>query len=62
MILKVTEAMTKDSPGELVIPNSRFVKLGLDTDRWEKPVLIGTGILVLTVAACAAAYRRKRKR
>ena len=62
--LTVTKEMTAAEPYRMRIENSRFVKLGLDNDWWERPAML-LGILLLTGGAAAAviliAKKKRRK-
>ncbi len=61
--LTVTKEMSDASPYTLTIKNSRFVKLGMDSDWWEFPALCG-GILLLIAGAAVGTVmivRRKRR-
>lgn len=61
--VKVTigETNSIDVPYQAVIPNSVFVKLGLDRDKYNVPIAIGATLLVLG-GVIFMAIRRKRKR
>ena len=61
--VKVTICETNniDMPYKAVIPNSVFVKLGLDRDKYNIPIAIGATILVLG-SVIFMVIRRKRKR
>jgi len=62
--VKVTEKMTVQDPGRVTVKNSRFVKLGLDTDRWVRPVLNGLYVLLALslIAAILIAGTKCRER
>lgn len=61
--VKITINETNDSevPYEAVIPNSIFVKLGLDRDRYNIPIAIGAVILTAAAGLFFIIRRRKRK-
>jgi len=59
--LTVTKEMTDAAPYTLTIKNSKFVKLGMDSDWWEFPALCG-GILLVVAAAVTAVVLFFRKR
>lgn len=61
--VKVTigETNSIEVPYQAVIPNSVFVKLGLDRDKYNAPIAIGATLLVLG-GVVFMAVRRKRKR
>ena len=61
--LTITKEMSSDSPYTMTIKNSKFVKLGMDSDWWEFPALCG-GILLLiggAVVAIILVNRKKRR-
>lgn len=61
--LTITKEMSNDAPYVMTIKNSKFVKLGMDSDWWEFPALCG-GILLLiggAVAAVIIVTRKKRR-
>lgn len=57
----IGETNSIDVPYQAVIPNSVFVKLGLDRDKYNVPIAIGATLLVLGCVVFMA-IRRKRKR
>ncbi|MCK5129069.1 MAG: hypothetical protein KAQ68_04410, partial [Clostridiales bacterium] len=58
--ITIGEVNDIDVPYEVVIPNSVFVKLGLDRDRYNKPIAISITILTL-VGLVFFFVRRKRR-
>ena len=61
--LTITKEMSNDNPFTLTIKNSKFVKLGMDSDWWEFPALCG-GILLLVAGAVFSVVlivRKKRR-
>ena len=44
---EITKETSATKPMEIKITNSKFVKLGLDSDWWEFPALIGGCVLLL---------------
>lgn len=57
--LDITSEMSALDPIEVKIPNSKSVKLGMDSDWWEFPALIAGGVLLLSGAAFFMIKRRK---
>ena len=43
----VDETQNTESPLEIIIPNSEYVNLGLDRDRWYLPAAISVIVLLL---------------
>ena len=60
--LTVTKEMSNDKPYTLRIENHKFVKLGMDSDWWEFPALIGGIVLLLGGAAVGIVMIIRRKR
>ena len=60
--LTVTKEMSSDAPYEMTIKNHRFVKLGMNSDWWEFPALIGGIVLLLGGAAVGIVMIVRRKR
>lgn len=60
--LTVTKEMSNDKPYTLRIENHKFVKLGMDSDWWEFPALIGGIVLLLGGAAVGIVMIVRRKR
>ena len=58
--IEVTAEMSAVKPLEIKIPNSKSVKLGMDTDWWELPAMIAGAVLLLGGAAFLIIKRRKR--
>lgn len=61
--VEITEDTTFESPIEFTIRNSKYIKLGMDSDWWEFPALMGgIGLAVAgTVAYIAIASRKKKQ-
>ena len=57
---EITKDSTAIKPLVLSVKNSKFVKLGMDSDWWEFPALIG-GCVLLLVGGGAFLLLRKRK-
>ena len=53
--------MSAVKPLEIKIPNSKSVKLGMDTDWWELPAMIAGAVLLLGGAAFLIIKRKKRR-
>ena len=60
--IEVTSEMSAVEPLEIKIPNSKSVKLGMDTDWWEFPAMIAGAVLLLGGAAFLVIKRRKKLR
>lgn len=60
--IEVTSEMSAVKPLEIKIPNSKSVKLGMDTDWWEFPAMIAGAVLLLGGAAFLIVKRRKKLR
>lgn len=60
--IEVTSEMSAVKPLEIKIPNSKSVKLGMDTDWWEFPAMIAGAVLLLGGAAFFIIKRRKKLR
>ena len=62
--VKVTigETNSIEVPYKAVIPNSVFVKLGLDRDKYNVPIAIGSTILVIGGVAFMVLRRRRKRR
>lgn len=62
--LSVTKEMSSAEPYMLTIKNSKFVKLGLDSDWWEFPALIGGIVLLIAavIGVIVAVFRKKHSR
>ena len=60
--LTVTKEMSNDKPYTMTIKNNKFVKLGMDSDWWEFPALIGGIVLLLGGAAVGIVMIVRRKR
>ena len=60
--LTVTKEMSNDKPYTMTIKNNKFVKLGMDSDWWEFPALIGGIVLLLGGAAVGIIFLVRRKR
>ena len=62
--VKVTIGETNniEVPYKAVIPNSVFVKLGLDRDKYNVPIAIGVTILIIGIVAFMVFKRRKKRR
>lgn len=58
--IEVTSEMSAAKPLEIKIPNSKSVKLGMDTDWWEFPAMIAGAVLLLGGAAFLVIKRRKK--
>lgn len=58
--VEVTNDAYATSPLVVTIKNSKFVKLGMDSDWWEFPTLIGGGILL--IGAIVFIVMRKRRK
>lgn len=61
--VEITEETTFTNPIEFTIRNSKYIKLGMDSDWWEFPALMGgIGLAVAgTVAYIVIASRRKKQ-
>ena len=61
--VEITEETTFESPIEFTIRNSKYIKLGMDSDWWEFPALMGgIGLAVAgTVAYIVIASRKKKQ-
>jgi len=59
--IEVTSEMSAVKPLEIKIPNSKSVKLGMDTDWWEFPAMIAGAVLLLGGAAFLIIKRKKRR-
>lgn len=61
--VEITEDTTFESPIEFTIRNSKYIKLGMDSDWWEFPALMGgIGLAVAgTVAYIVIASRKKKQ-
>ena len=59
--IEVTSEMSAVKPLEIKIPNSKSVKLGMDTDWWELPAMIAGAVLLLGGAAFLIIKRKKRR-
>ncbi|MBQ3663871.1 MAG: Cys-Gln thioester bond-forming surface protein [Clostridia bacterium] len=57
----ITDSMTTASPFSLTIKNSKYVKLGMDSDWWEFPALC-LGILIAAGGTVFFFIRRKKKK
>jgi uncharacterized surface anchored protein len=58
----VSETNNIEVPYKAVIPNSVFVKLGLDRDKYNVPIAIGaTGLIIGGVAFMMLRWRKKRR-
>ena len=62
--LTVTKEMTSLEPYAMTIENSRFVKLGLDTDWWEIPAMAAGCLLLLggVVTGLVLIIRKKKQK
>jgi len=60
--IEVTPEMSAVKPLEIKIPNSKSVKLGMDTDWWEFPAMIAGAVLLLGGAAFLIIKRKKKLR
>lgn len=60
--LEITKDMTSEDPHELTIKNSKYVKLGMDSDWWEFPALIIGILLVVGIGVFVFVRSRKRRR
>ena len=60
---EITEETSFTNPIELIIKNSKYIKLGMDSDWWEFPALIGGITLAVggTAAYIVIASRRKKQ-
>lgn len=58
--IEITKETSLDTPFEIKVENSKFVKLGLDSDWWEFPALIA-GIALALGGAAFFIIRRKKK-
>ena len=58
---EITRNMTFSSPFELTIKNSKYVKLGMDSDWWEFPALC-LGILIAAGGTVFFLVRRRKKK
>ena len=59
--VEVTSSMTFSSPYEMTIKNSKYVKLGMDSDWWEFPALC-IGILILAGGAVFFILKKRKKK
>lgn len=61
--VEITEDTTFESPIEFTIRNSKYIKLGMDSDWWEFPALVGGITLAVggAVAYIVIASRKKRQ-
>lgn len=59
--ITISEKNDIEAPYEAIIPNSVFVKLGLDRDRYNIPIAIGAVILTAAAGLFFIIHRRKRK-
>ena len=61
--VEITEETTFESPIEFTIRNSKYIKLGMDSDWWEFPALVGGITLAVagTVAYIVIASRKKKQ-
>ena len=59
--ITLNENATALDPYVMTIQNSKFIKLGMDSDWWEFPALC-LGLLLLAAAAVILILRRKRKK
>ena len=60
--IEVTKEASAVKPLSLTVKNNKFVKLGLDSDWWEFPALIGACLLLLGGGVLLAIKRRKTKK
>ncbi len=58
---EITNETSSEKPLEVKITNSKFVKLGLDSDWWEFPAMIAGIVLLMGSAAFIVIRRRKRR-
>lgn len=58
--LEITKSMTSADPYALTIKNSKYVKLGMDSDWWEFPAMI-LGILLVTGGTVFFIVRRNKR-
>lgn len=59
--IEITKETSLDKPLEIKVENSKFVKLGLDSDWWEFPALIVGCALLLGGGVAFFIIRRRRK-
>lgn len=59
--ITIGETNNIELPYEAIIPNSVFVKLGLDRDKYNVPIAIGAVILIAAAGLFFIIHRRKRK-
>lgn len=60
--VEITEDTTFESPIEFTIRNSKYIKLGMDSDWWEFPALMGgIGLAVAGAVAYIVIASRKKK-
>ena len=60
--LTITKEMSSETPYTMTIKNSKFVKLGMDSDWWEFPALCGGVLLLIGGAAAAIIFVNRKKR
>ena len=59
---EITEETSFTNPIELIIKNSKYIKLGMDSDWWEFPALIGGITLAVGGAAAYIVIASRRKK
>ena len=59
---EVTKDTSVDKPIEIKVPNSKSVKLGLDTDKYNIPIAIGACLLICGGIAFLIIKRRKKNK
>lgn len=58
---EITRETSATKPMEIRITNSKFVKLGLDTDKYDLPISIGIGVLLVGGVVWLALSSKKKK-
>lgn len=59
--VEVTNGAYATSSLVVTIKNSKFVKLGMDSDWWEFPTLVGGGLLLISAAVYLVMRNRKKR-
>lgn len=60
--ITISETNNIDMPYETIIPNSKFVKLGLDRDRYNVPIAIGLTLLAIGGTVFLLIKRKRKER